>query len=75
MIVAIMSSETMEWYSLGRDEKEAKEAILHSWNKNQISLVKSGWKNEAETFADVEKMEKEYDIEIIKLNPGECIFK
>ena len=39
MIVAIMSSETMECYSLGRDEKEAKEAILHSWNNPSIDNI------------------------------------
>ena len=74
MVIAVMNSENYEWMSLGGTEAEAKEAIRNQWNYQQTVLVHNGVKNKPDIFGNIQEMEKEYDIDIIKLSPGECKF-
>jgi hypothetical protein len=74
MYIGIMDSESLEWMSLGHTETEAKQAILDSWNSHQRTLVHNGSINTPLIFGSIIDLEKEYDIEINKIEPGECKF-
>ena len=73
MFIAIMDSESKEWFSLAETENEAKEAILEKWNKDQVSMVRNGWKNQPETFSSIKKLEECYNIQIIRIEKNECV--
>lgn len=72
MFIAEMWSESRTWLSLGETKHEAKEAIRKKWNESQKDLVRSGWINIPHIYKSVEDLERNYDIDIVCLNAGEC---
>ena len=71
MFIATMDSESKQWMALGETAREAKDAISDKWNQVQRLLVEAGWKNKPE-FMSAKKLDDEYTIEIVELNPGQC---
>lgn len=73
MYIATMDSESKTWISLGGTTEEAKGAILDKWNYEQREMAARGYIEEATIFDDVGALEYEYEINIVKVQRGECV--
>lgn len=74
MFIARMEGEERVWYALGNTEAEAMDAILDKWNQYQTSLVQTGWKNYPDHYSNAKKLDEDYGIMVLQLEPGECCF-
>ena len=71
MVIAIMHSESFEWIALGNDYKDAGQALLDKWNKDQINLS-NFYGFEPNTYETVDDLTEYYGVTFIKLDSGEC---
>lgn len=73
--IAQMESESYSWIAAGLTEEESKKALLKEWNKHQKELKEIYERDpffRAHIYKSVEALERNYDICVYELEPGQA---